>query len=451
LELPKSTLKVICIDHDKYLALMVKQVLNYHLGPENVVVYEVESSEAGLEKMSHEGADMVFCEIELPGTNGFEICRRIKNINPQTSVILTTVYSAERDHASEALKAGADFFIAKPVKKGEFLFAIQSILQNSNLKKAVHEKKHQLENALGKLKEFHGKITLLSQNTDSDKKLLGTSLQQMVDLNSQLEDKNLQISKMVEEMSSRFNSTETLLVDIIELRQSGHRGHCERVAEMSTFIARKMDLTDFQVQNIKTAARLHELGIIALPTQEKRDEAAEAEQGRVASTHPLVGEMLLKGYPGFEVVADIIRHLHENVDGSGSPDKLIGERIPIGSRIISAASFFDHSRVVDPAKPLLAIMERMDEEAGAVFDDLVLQYLGDYIQSQEEKSGRDQFMECSVFGLAEGMELATDLYTESGINLLRKGTVLSQEIINKVLRFHNVDPITGNIKIKLAS
>jgi len=451
LQLTKTTKKVICIDRDNYLALMVKQVLHYHLGPENVVIYEVESSEAGLKKMSHEGADMVFCEIELPGTDGFEICRRIKNINPQTSVILTTVYSPERDYASEALKAGADFFIAKPVKKGEFLFAIQSILQNSNLKKVIHEKKYQLENALGKLKEFHGKISLLNKSSDSDKNFLGSNLQQMVELNSQLEDKNRQISKMVEEMSNRFDSTETLLVDIIELRQSGHRGHCERVAKISTFIAGKMELTDYQIQNIKTAARLHELGIIALPTQERRDEAAEAEQGRVVSTHPIVGEMLLKGYPGFEVVADIIRHLHENVDGSGSPDKLFGDRIPIGSRIISAVSYFDHSRVTDPSKPLSAILEKMDEEAGTVFDYQVLQHLGEYIQSQEEESEKDQIMECSVFSLSEGMELAADLYTESGINLLRRGTVFSLEIINKVLRFHNMDPITGNIKIKHVS
>jgi response regulator RpfG family c-di-GMP phosphodiesterase len=411
----------------------------------------VESGDAGLEIMSLEGADMVFCEIDLPGTDGYELCRRIKNINRQTSVILTTVYSPDRDHASEALKAGADFFIAKPIKKGEFLFVIQSLLQNSYLKKVVHEKKHQLENALGKLKEFHKKISSLNQITDTDKNILSVNLQQMVELNSQLEDKNQQISKMVEEMASRFDSTETLLVDIIELRQSGHRGHSERVAEMSIYIARKMDLADYQVQNIKTAARLHELGIIALPTQEKRDKAAEAEQGRVISTHPIVGEMLLKGYPGFEVVADIIRHLHENIDGSGSPDGLFGDRIPIGSRIISAVSYYDHSRVADPAKPLLAILEVMDADAGKVFEDMVLQYLREYIDSLEEDSEQSQIMECSVFGLTEGMELAADLYTESGINLLRKGTVLSLEIINKVLRFHNMDPITGNIKIKLVS
>ncbi|MBT5375704.1 MAG: hypothetical protein HOL15_02705 [Nitrospinaceae bacterium] len=60
-------------------------------------------------------------------------------------------------------------------------------------------------------------------------------------------------------------------------------------------------------------------------------------------------------------------------------------------------------------------------------------------------------MECSVFALAEGMELASDIFSESGINLLRKGTVLDQETLGKILRFHNVDPITGIIKVKQPS
>jgi len=59
-------------------------------------------------------------------------------------------------------------------------------------------------------------------------------------------------------------------------------------------------------------------------------------------------------------------------------------------------------------------------------------------------------VDCNVFTLKEGMELASDIYSESGISLLRKGTVLDQEMINKILKFNNVDPVAGNIKIKQA-
>ena len=158
--------------------------------------------------------------------------------------------------------------------------------------------------------------------------------------------KNEQISSMVDELASRFDSTEGLLATIIELHQTEHRGHSERVTEAAIFIAEKLGLTEYQIRNVKSAARLHELGIVAMPTVEKRKEAVNEEEldyikDKPKTHHPLVGEMLLKEFPGFEMVAEIIRHLHENVDGSGSPDGMFGDRIPMGSRIVAAASYFE--------------------------------------------------------------------------------------------------------------
>lgn len=98
---------------------------------------------------------------------------------------------------------------------------------------------------------------------------------------------------------------------------------------------------------------MHELGIVAMPIIEKRKEAVNEEEldyikDKPKTNHPLAGEMLLKEFPGFEMVAEIIRHLHENVHGSGSPDGMYGDRIPMGSRIVSAASYFDHNKMAHP-------------------------------------------------------------------------------------------------------
>ena len=67
----------------------------------------------------------------------------------------------------------------------------------------------------------------------------------------------------------RFDSTVSLLSNIIELNRSD-RGHSERVADMSIFIAEKVGLTDYQVQNVKVAARIHELGIVGMPVAKKK-------------------------------------------------------------------------------------------------------------------------------------------------------------------------------------
>ena len=266
-------------------------------------------------------------------------------------------------------------------------------------------------------------------------------------MNSQLESQNSQISSMNKELTQRFDSTVGLLTNIIELNQFQHRGHSERVAEIAVFIAQKMKLPQDTIESLRTAARLHELGIVSLPRDETVEEALDEGESRPVTSHPVVAEMLLKGFAGFEPVADIIRHMHENVDGSGKPDGLVGEQIPIGSRILSVASFYDHCRVAHPDSSMLEVLEKVEPSNGTWFDENVVSLLSDFAQSKTQ-SGDENTISCSVFVLKEGMVLASDIYTESGINLLRKGTVLDQDMVSKILKFNNVDPIAGQVQVK---
>jgi response regulator RpfG family c-di-GMP phosphodiesterase len=440
--------KILCIDKDPDVFGVIVEIANQSFDSGMVQVLSSTTIDQGLQKMQEEDVDIVLCHARIKGDqDGFEVCREIRNKYPRCAVITMSDFDSETDHASKANSAGAEAHLSKPIRKGEFLFAVNSILRVARQDNTIHEKNQQLEEALGQLKAFHKKVASLNQELQTDKRYLGTNLQEMKNLNTQLEEKNTQISSMVEELGRRFESTEALLVNIIELRQPEHRGHVDRVAKISMFIAEKMNLSDYQIRNINTAARLHELGIAALPTMEKRKEALDEGKNRSHTNHPLVGEMLLKGFPGFEMIANIIRHLHENVDGSGFPDKLYGDRIPLGSRIVSAASYYDHFRISNPGKSPMDAMAIMTPLGGKFFDEQVMDFLGKYAHTQ---MGPEQMktLDCSVFALVEGMELASNIYSESGINLLMKGTVLNADILSKILKFHAVDPIDGAVKIK---
>ncbi len=443
----KNTKKILCIDDDRTLQLIVKQVLKSSFGSQGLELSAAGTGEEGLEKIKELKPDIVFCDIHMPGIDGFEVCRQIRDLQMRSAIVLMSSYDAESDYAIKASQAGADAYLSKPLKKGELIFVVNFVLRVAHLNDAVFEKNQQLEQSLFQLKEFHQKLASLNNELLADKRRLGANLREMIELNEQSEGKNTQISAMVDEMASRFDSTVGLLVNIIELRQAGHRGHAERCAETSAFIAEKMGLAEHQIQNIHTAARLHELGIVALPTEEKKEEAYDEEKSRHATSHPVVGEMLLKGLSGFELVADIIRHLHENVDGSGLPDGLYGDRIPVGARIISIASYFDHYKIAHPEMSNKEILGKMDEQGGVIFDEQALTFLGEFLELREE-SGDSKTMDCTVFALLEGMELASDVFSESGINLVKKGTVLDRGMLNKILKFHNVDPIAGNVKVK---
>ncbi len=443
---PLQAKKILCIDDDQDLIKLVSDLLSKSYGKEVLEIHHALSSQEGLDLVEKTSPDIVLSDINLPEMDGFEVCRKIRASSLRPAVILMSAYDSESDNATRASEAGADAFLSKPIKKGELLFVVNFVLRAAQLNNALHEKNAQLEESLGRVKSFHEKLETLNEEVRNDKARMDSNLSEMVALNSRLEDKNAQITSMMQEVESRFESTVGLLSSIIELRQADHQGHSERVAEIACIIGEKLGLSDHQLQNIKIAARLHELGIISLPSV-KQEQALDEEQGRAKSNHPLVGEMLLKSFPGFEMVAGIIRHLHENVDGSGLPDNLHGDRIPIGSRVISVASFFDHERITHPDKSLHQVVELMREKGGVWFDEQVLSYLQDFVDS-EDQFFQESTMDCSVFGLKEGMELASDIYSESGINLLRKGTIMNREVLAKVLKFHNVDPIVGPLKIR---
>ena len=89
----------------------------------------------------------------------------------------------------------------------------------------------------------------------------------------------------------------------------------------------------------------------------------------------------------------------------------------------------------------------MNPLSGKFFDEQVMDFLGKFAHTQLGPE-QNKTLDCSVFALVEGMELASNIYSESGINLLMKGTVLNADILNKILKFHAVDPIDGSVKIK---
>lgn len=439
--------KLLFVDDDPAMVKVVGKILESSLGPELIEFHEAISGERGIMTADEVQPDIIISDIHLPGINGFEVCRRIRESKLRATVILMSAYDENEDYAIQAREAGADAFLTKPIKKGELLFVVNFILRIENLNQSLEDKNQQLEQSLGQLKTANEKMSGMNEELQDDQRRLKDNLKDMVRMNLQLENQNEQISSMNEELVKRFDSTVGLLTNIVELNQSQHRGHSERVAAIAIFIGEKMKLPEAEIETLRIAAQLHELGIVSLPRDETVEDALDEGKSRHRTSHPQVADMLLKRFSGMQTVAELIRHMHENVDGSGKPDGLIGEQIPLGSRILSAASFYDHYRVSHPDIPVQEALDRIEQEGGKWFDENVVSFLADYVREQDSRE-EDPIISLSVFALKEGMVLASDIYSESGINLLRKGTQLDRDLVNQILKFNNLDPIAGQIKVK---
>ena len=155
--------------------------------------------------------------------------------------------------------------------------------------------------------------------------------------------------------------------------------HSESVVDLVGSVGRDLGLDADEVDRVKAAALLHDIGKVAIPDEilNKPGKLTD-DEWKIMQDHTVIGERILRAIPGLGGVARIVRHEHERWDGSGYPDGLVGEEIPIGARIILAADAY-HAMTSDrPYRTAMSHAEAMEEltkGAGTQFDPSVVEAL----------------------------------------------------------------------------
>jgi diguanylate cyclase (GGDEF)-like protein len=155
--------------------------------------------------------------------------------------------------------------------------------------------------------------------------------------------------------------------------------HSESVVEMARTVASTLGLDDLEIERVAMAALLHDIGKVAIPDRVLlKPGKLDASEWELMREHPVIGERILRAIPGMGAVARIVRHEHEHFDGSGYPDGLRGEEIPIGSRIILACDTYSAMTTSRPYREAMAHREAVAELArcaGTQFDPRVTEAL----------------------------------------------------------------------------
>jgi putative two-component system response regulator len=220
---------------------------------------------------------LVVSDIVMPGLTGLELLEEVRARRPSLPVILVTG-AGTYENLSQAVTRGADGLVIKPFSHADLQNAVAAALERA--RRSEH---------------------------DVRERLLAPTLA-------------------------------AALANAIEARDGELQGHCERLGELAVRIATLMKLPSATVEYVRLGAVLHDVGKIGIPDRVLLKNGALTDEERtLMRTHPLIGDRLLDPLDFLPDVRAIVRHHHERWDGTGYPDGLAAERIPLGARIVGVA------------------------------------------------------------------------------------------------------------------
>jgi putative two-component system response regulator len=244
--------------------------------------YRVICSEDGSQALSvinSRSIDLALLDVIMPGKTGLDLCQIIKS-KPETRftpVVLVTGLTSVEERI-RGIRAGADDFLSKPVNSQELLARTRSLLR---------------------LKEY----------------------------------------------TDELENAETVLFSLalsIEAKDPYTKGHCDRLSAYSEALGRRLGLPQEECVALRRAGVVHDIGKIGVPEHVLLKQSdLNAEEWAVMKQHPIAGERICSPLKSFRLVLPIIRHHHEKLDGSGYPDGLKGDQIPLTARALQITDIYD--------------------------------------------------------------------------------------------------------------
>ena len=425
--MPEHTL--LFVDDEENIQRSLQRV--FHREGYNILT--ASSGKEGLEKIAQNKVDLILSDHKMPQMTGVEFLKEAKKVSPDTVRIILTGY-ADVQAAMDAINQGEVYrFITKPWDDQDLKLTVKRALQQRDLV---------LENR---------RLNELTRKQNEELKELNRDLEKRVqERTKEIRRKNKELSKLYTDLEKNFLDSIRVFASLVELRDSYIGSHSKRVAAFSRSIAEKWGLDEKEVLDVEIAAILHDIGKIGIPDKvlAKSYEEMGQEERRVYEQHPIIGQASIQIIDNLQEVGVLIRHHHESWDGTGYPDGLKEDGIPLGSRIISAVDAYDtmlNRRRYTQRVTRFQVIERLKKGRGVKFDPEVVNIFLELLEVKEVKAKKRVELRIALDQLEEGMVLARDLYTSKGILLIPKDEVIREAHIDKIRNYHHIDPIIGGV------
>jgi len=394
------------------------------------------SGEAALEKLQTlDNVGLIISDQRMPGMNGAEFLGRSQEYVPHAQRILLTGYSDINATIEAINKGGAGRYLSKPWDDDELTQAIRAAIE----------------------------LYLLGAEKRRLNEIISRQNEELEAWNDGLKKRLLQTTATIREQSQAIKSLDdkaplTILArtfdGIFEVMGDHTAVHARTVSTLVTDVARKMGFDTETVAIFRLAALLHDagkFGSMAIGLNKHLEEMSESESGEYRQ-HPLRGEEMFRRMEELADILPLIRGHHEAYNGSGFPDGLRGEAIPVGARLIAIADFIEKSaRSVEQNRADYALMNAR-YHSGTLLDPLLVtkfQGIVKVVYFEGRKSGTVAEVEIGPMDLVPGMTIARDVESGSGVLLMQRGTILDEAGVALIRSHYRKSPPANGICIQV--
>jgi putative two-component system response regulator len=287
--------------------------------------------------LKDENFELILCDINMPGESGLEFIQYALAAYPHTAAVMVTALD-DPSVAGSAMEIGVYGYIIKPFDRNGVLICVANALRRRQLEMDNSARQETLERIVA--------------------------------------DRTIELQSTVQRLRKALDGSIQAMALTVVMRDPYTAGHQQRVAALACAIGRELGLSDDQIDGLRMAATIHDIGKISIPAEilSKPGRINEIEFSLI-KTHPRVGYDILKTIEFPWPIARVVLQHHERINGSGYPSGLPGEDILIEARILGVADVVEAMASHRPYRPALGVeaaFEEITQNRGTLYDSHVV-------------------------------------------------------------------------------
>ena len=318
----------------------IRNALRKFLKQQQFEVYTAGSADEALQQLRLHKVALMLSDIRMPGTSGVDLVPQALEIEPELAILMLTAVN-DATSAALCMQRGAMDYLTKPIELADLGRAVH---------RALKRREMLLEN--GQLNQW---------------------------LKEEVTTRTAELQRERNRLERVSTATLEALVNALEAKDPYLRGHSARVADLSANIATEMSFSEEDVDRVRMAGRLHDLGKIGTRDAVVNKEGPlTADEFEHVKQHVIIGAQILAPLVHLGDIVAMVKSHHERFDGTGYPDGLRGQEVPLGGRVIAAAEVYDALTTSRPYQEKMTpeqAVERMADLSGTVLDPKVYEAL----------------------------------------------------------------------------